>query len=251
VDEFQNYATEAFITILSEARKYHLSLILAHQYLAQLDEEKGKNQVRDAVFGNIGTMVTFRIGAQDAEFLEREFMPEFTQKDLVNLPKYHIYTKLMVDGVATRPFSAVTLPPPSLPLKSYSGRVIQVCRERYGVPRQLIEDKIAKWVGFLGELPKPTLAVLPGFGELYDAVCARCGKPTKVPFKPDGKRPTYCKSCRKNLKINLMAPAREQFVSLTKLPPRREMAKSAVRQKSQAQLKELREALDKVLGSKS
>ena len=80
VDEFQNFATESFANILSEARKYRLSLILAHQYIEQLDEK-----VRAAVFGNVGTLVCFRIGAADAEFLEKEFMPEFEATDLVNL----------------------------------------------------------------------------------------------------------------------------------------------------------------------
>ncbi len=249
VDEFQNFATEAFATILSEARKYRLSLILAHQYLAQLEEEKGKSSVRDAVFGNVGTIVTFRVGAEDAEILEKEFMPEFMQKDLVNLPKYHIYVKLMVDGVTSRPFSAVTLPPPPSPVRSYRDRVIQVSRERYGVSRALVEEKIARWVGFLGELPKPS--IVGGFSEIYDAICSKCGKPTKVPFKPDGKRPTYCKKCRKKLKIEDKIQEKEEFISLTKLPPRFEKPKEPLKSKSQAHLKELREILQKTLSTKN
>ncbi|MCD6371856.1 MAG: type IV secretion system DNA-binding domain-containing protein, partial [Candidatus Aenigmarchaeota archaeon] len=114
VDEFQNFATEAFASILSEARKYGLCLILSHQYIAQMDEK-----VRDAVFGNVGTIVTFRVGAQDAEFLEKEFLPDFDKNDLVNLPKYHIYLRLMVDGIATRPFLSQTLPPLVKPEKSW------------------------------------------------------------------------------------------------------------------------------------
>ncbi|MDP2741214.1 MAG: type IV secretion system DNA-binding domain-containing protein, partial [bacterium] len=105
VDEFQNFATESFANILSEARKYRLSLILGHQYITQMDET-----VRDAVFGNVGTLVSFRIGAEDAEFLEKEFAPELTAQDLVSLPKYNIYLKLMIDGIAGSPFSAETLP---------------------------------------------------------------------------------------------------------------------------------------------
>jgi len=85
VDEFQNFATEAFANILSEARKYHLCLTLAHQYIAQMEET-----VRDAIFGNVGTIITFRVGAADAEFLEKEFLPEFNADDLVNLAKYNI-----------------------------------------------------------------------------------------------------------------------------------------------------------------
>jgi len=106
VDEFQNFATESFATILSEARKYRLNLIIAHQYIEQLEEE-----VAAAVFGNVGTIIVFRIGATDAEALEPEFEPVFEMNDLVNLSKYHIYLKLMINGVASNPFSAVTLSP--------------------------------------------------------------------------------------------------------------------------------------------
>lgn len=121
VDEFQNFATESFANILSEARKYRLNITLGHQYITQMEEE-----IRDAVFGNVGTLAVFRVGAEDAEFLEREFTPQFTAEDLVNLPKYNIYLKLMIDGVAGHPFSAETLPPPipqeELTEKKLSGR---------------------------------------------------------------------------------------------------------------------------------
>ena len=96
----------SFASILSEARKYRLDLILAHQYLEQLDEK-----VLPAVFGNVGTIVCFRIGAQDAEFMEKEFMPKFEQTDLVNISKFNMYVRLMIDGVASEPFSATGLPP--------------------------------------------------------------------------------------------------------------------------------------------
>ncbi|MEK7494567.1 MAG: type IV secretion system DNA-binding domain-containing protein, partial [Patescibacteria group bacterium] len=95
VDEFQNFATESFANILSEARKYHLNLILANQYVNQIEEE-----VRDAIFGNAGSIISFRVGATDAEFLEKEFEPVFMMNDIVNLPKYQIYLKLMIDGIA-------------------------------------------------------------------------------------------------------------------------------------------------------
>ncbi|MDP1709885.1 MAG: type IV secretion system DNA-binding domain-containing protein, partial [Candidatus Komeilibacteria bacterium] len=106
VDEFQNFATESFANILSEARKYRLNLIIAHQYIEQLEEE-----VQAAVFGNVGTLVCFRVGAADAEALTPEFDPYFTEIDLVNLGKYDVYMKLMIDGIASQPFSATTLPP--------------------------------------------------------------------------------------------------------------------------------------------
>ena len=145
VDEFQNFATNSFANILSEARKYRLNLIVAHQYIGQLEFERNKT-VRDAIFGNVGTMVCFRMGAEDAEFLEKEFEPEYTMNDLVNLAKYNIYLKLMINGVASHPFSATTLPPISVPTGN-TEKVIKVSRERYATPRSVIEEKINKWMG--------------------------------------------------------------------------------------------------------
>ena len=138
VDEFQNFATESFATILSEARKYRLNLIIAHQYIEQLAEE-----VSSAVFGNVGTMVVFRVGATDAEFLEKEFFPDFLANDFVNLPNYQIYVKLMIDGMTSKPFSASTLPPPPLPAVSMFDTILQVSREKYALPRADVDKKIA------------------------------------------------------------------------------------------------------------
>lgn len=198
VDEFQNFATDAFINILSEARKYRLDLILANQYLGQLEEMNPAGgqiaKVLDAVFGNVGTIICFRIGAEDSEFLEREFMPEFEANDLVNLAKYNVYLKLMVDGIAERPFSAQTLPPFEKPEASNREKIIKVSRERYGTPRKSVEEKITKWVGVL-EGTKTNVASSQSTSVLYDAQCAICGKWTKVIFPPDGKRPIYCKPC--------------------------------------------------------
>lgn len=145
VDEFQNFATESFANILSEARKYRLNLIVAHQYIGQLIQDKN-TIVRDAIFGNVGTMVTFRVGADDAEFLEKEFEPVYTMNDLVNLAKYNVYLKLMINGVASNPFSATTLPPISEPTGN-NDKVIMVSRERYATPRVTVEQKISKWLG--------------------------------------------------------------------------------------------------------
>ncbi len=141
VDEFQNFATESFANILSEARKYRLSLIMAHQYMEQLDEE-----VLAAVVGNVGSILTFRVGSTDADVLTKEFTPTFIETDLINLTKYNIFLKLMIDGVASRPFSALTLPPVGSATDS-SDKVIRVSRERYAVQREKIEDKIARWSG--------------------------------------------------------------------------------------------------------
>ncbi len=141
VDEFQNFATESFANILSEARKYRLGLIMAHQYMEQLDE-----MVLAAVIGNVGTLVTFRVGSTDAEILAKELMPVFIETDLVNLAKFQTYLKLMIDGVASQPFSANTLPPIGSETES-AEKVIKVSRERYAVQREKIEDKIMRWSG--------------------------------------------------------------------------------------------------------
>ncbi len=141
VDEFQNFATESFANILSEARKYRLDLTMAHQYMEQLDEK-----VLAAVLGNVGTLVTYRVGSTDAAILVKEFTPTFTEEDLVNLPKFNIYLRLMIDGVASKPFSAVTLPPLGSPTGS-AEKVVNVSRERYGTPREKIEEKIKRWSG--------------------------------------------------------------------------------------------------------
>ncbi len=146
VDEFQNFATESFANILSEARKYRLSLTVANQYLRQLDQE-GKSTVKDAIFGNVGTMIIFRVGAEDGEFIEKEFMPEFLAGDMVSLAKYSIYIKLMIDGIASRPFSANTLPPPPKPARSYREEIIEIARTKYALPREAVEGKIAsEWL---------------------------------------------------------------------------------------------------------
>jgi energy-coupling factor transporter ATP-binding protein EcfA2 len=143
VDEFQNFATDSFASILSEARKYRLSLTLAHQYIGQLVTNDGNAKVRDAVFGNVGTIISFRVGAADAEFLEKEFEPEFMQNDLVNLAKANIYIKLMIDGVSSKPFSATTASPQPSPLVSYKDIIIKNSQEHYATPRKVVEERIA------------------------------------------------------------------------------------------------------------
>lgn len=143
IDEFQNFSTDSFADILSEARKYGLSLTIGHQYTKQLVDPITRNtKVRDAVFGNVGTMITFRVGAEDAEFLEKEFEPEFMMNDMVNLPNYNIYVKLMIDGVSSKPFSATTLPPHKLEGESYVDVIIENTRRKYGVPVAEIEKRI-------------------------------------------------------------------------------------------------------------
>lgn len=256
VDEFQNFATESFAGILSEARKYHLNLIVAHQYIEQLDEK-----VAAAIFGNVGTIIAFRIGATDAESLVREFAPYYTEEDLVNLAKWKIYLKLMIDGVASMPFSANTLNPVKGD-PTVVDKILRVSRERYAFPREDIEDKISRWASGLEEesiiqhkiasqqgpkspqalknaqmngmqtqtkvssdsvskksdRQKPTISTdLP-----YVGVCDRCGDEVKLSFEPDGRRPVYCKDC---LKIVRSEEAKAKNlkgdeVHLAKLPSR-------------------------------
>ncbi len=147
VDEFQNFVTDSFATILSEARKYRLNLTIGHQYIGQLMPDKNNVKVRDAVFGNVGTMVVFRVGAQDAEYLETEFEPNFTPNDIVNLPKANVVLKLMINGVSSEPFSAVTLPPINEGFTGNKDKVIRVSRERYANPVGEVEEKISRWMG--------------------------------------------------------------------------------------------------------
>ncbi|TSC70614.1 MAG: hypothetical protein CEO12_194 [Parcubacteria group bacterium Gr01-1014_46] len=140
VDEFQSFANKSFADILSEARKYKLNLTIAHQYIEQMEEE-----VRDAVFGNVGTMIMFRVGALDAEVLEKEFAPTFTAEDMVNLGFIQIYLKLMIDGVSSKPFSAMTMAPIAKPDISYRNEVIKSSREQFAHPREKIEKLISDW----------------------------------------------------------------------------------------------------------
>jgi len=203
VDEFQNFATDSFASILSEARKYRLNLILAHQYVGQLVTDVS-TKVRDAVFGNVGTMISFRVGATDAEFLELEFTPEFLQGDLVNLPNHHIYLKLMVEGVTSRPFSSTTLPPLEFErISDAKEKVIRVSRERYARPRAEVEEKISRWSGVGADDGD---GVPAGDGKLQESICWNCGKTATVPFKPDGKRPVYCLSCLRQIEDGKLVP---------------------------------------------
>jgi CxxC-x17-CxxC domain-containing protein len=278
VDEFQNFATESFANILSEARKYRLDLTLGHQYITQMEEE-----VRDAVFGNVGTMILFRTGAEDAEFLEKEFTPDFMAQDLVSLTKYNIYLKLMIDGIAGRPFSAETLPPFAPEEKSNREKIIKNSRDRYSVKREIVEDKIRRWTGLIEQQgqsqqqPQQKNQQRPAFKSpasagptLYDAQCADCGKQTKVVFQPEKGRPVYCKNCFKKRKegsekketpetptstptptptpgISLKEVLKKEVVSFS--PSRRESAGWRTKRK-EVDLGELKKALEESLEKK-
>ena len=136
VDEIHSFLTQSFADILSEARKYGLHLVLAHQYIEQLEDN-----LKAAIFGNVGTLISFRVGAEDAKYLAREFYPEFNESDLVNLPNYYIYLKLMIYGLSSRPFSAVTLPLNNTKTAHYE-EVVELSRKRYGRPKAEVEKEI-------------------------------------------------------------------------------------------------------------
>jgi type IV secretory pathway TraG/TraD family ATPase VirD4 len=140
VDEFQNFCTASFASILSEMRKYRLCLTLAHQYIDQLKDKSG---VKEAIYGNVGTLLCFRVGAQDADYLREEFAP-YQPTALTSLDKFMAYVKLCVDGATQEPLLLQTLPPhPS----SYGNReyLMHYSRKRYGTPRATVEAKIARW----------------------------------------------------------------------------------------------------------
>jgi len=140
VDEFQSFANATFADILSEARKYKLNLTIAHQYIEQMEEE-----VRNAVFGNVGTIISFRVGPFDAEILETVYTPTFLAPDIVNLGFAQIYLTLMIDGIGSHPFSATTLPPIELSGVSCKDMVIKRSRELYTKPREGVETIINAW----------------------------------------------------------------------------------------------------------
>lgn len=136
VDEFQNFATESFATILSEARKYRLNILMANQYIAQMDEA-----VRESVFGNVGTLISFRVGPSDAPYLAKEFMPTFEETDLINLDRFHIYLKMSIQGITCPPFSAETLPP-SQDKIGLADQVIEASRKTYAQPLKKAEKEV-------------------------------------------------------------------------------------------------------------
>ncbi len=197
IDEFQNFSTDSFANILSEARKYRLNLTIAHQYIEQLSET-----VRPAIFGNVGTIITFRVGANDAEELVKEFAPVFTEEDMVNLPKYEVCLKLMIDGIASDPFSARGLAPFGTAEETGNEeKVVVASREKYGRPKAIVEEKINKWykngalINQSQEKKEQNKTKSDQKNKGFKSECANCKKETYTPFKPDGIRPVYCKEC--------------------------------------------------------
>ena len=152
VDEFQNFANDSFANILSEARKYKLALTVANQYIAQMEET-----IRDAVFGNMGTTITFRVGPLDAEFMERVFAPVFNVQDLQNIAFGQIFLTLLIDGLASKPFSALTLPPIEPREEPQRDLVIETSRKQFARAREQVEEKIMAW--FIQQRDKADAAV--------------------------------------------------------------------------------------------
>lgn len=137
VDEFQNFSTDSFATILSEARKYRLSLIVANQFITQLSDE-----VRDAVFGNVGSVLSFRTGANDAEFLSKQFSPTFDQEDLVEIPNFNAVVRMIVSGVPSQPFSMATIPPMGHPNPRLGEALKRLSAAKYGRHKSVVEKDI-------------------------------------------------------------------------------------------------------------
>lgn len=142
VDEFPSFVTPSFAELLAEARKYGMALVLAHQHLGQLDED-----LRRAVMGNVGTVITFRLGAEDAQTLAAEFLPALTAHDLTRLDRFQIALRLSVDGTTSEPFTAVTLPPEHIKSGRQAETIRRVSRERYGTPVSKVERYMREQLG--------------------------------------------------------------------------------------------------------
>ena len=141
IDEFQNFITDSISTILSEARKYKLDLIIAHQYMGQLTDDKGKADVRDAVLGNVGTILSGRIGPDDAEILAKEFAPVFGSYDLLNCPKYSFYIKLLIDNQTGKPF-LMNAYPPVRGNRELASAIKELSRLKYGRDKNIVEAEL-------------------------------------------------------------------------------------------------------------
>jgi hypothetical protein len=159
VDEFQNFSTDSFATIMSEARKYHLNLIVANQFTTQLTQE-----IRDAVFGNMGTIVSFRVGQNDVESLSKYFQPTFDADDLLRVPNYNTITRTLVNGVPTQPFSMATLPPLGTPNPHLAGALKQLSAAKFGRPKAIVEKEIFERIATKAEQRPSATAFNSPFG---------------------------------------------------------------------------------------
>ena len=154
VDEFQNFVTDAFATILSEARKYELGLIMAHQYIGQLVGKTssygdGSTKMRDAVFGNVGTIMSFKIGAEDAEYMAKEFAPVLSEQDVIGIPNFNCYSKLNINNVQSRPFSMSTIWDESGRNEKLAGLIKEYSRMKYGRKKVFVDQEIEDRIGIV------------------------------------------------------------------------------------------------------
>jgi hypothetical protein len=153
IDEFQNITTDSISTILSEARKYKLSLTIAHQFIAQIDEK-----IKNAVFGNVGSMAVFRVGAEDAEYLEKQLSPVFTAKDIMNIDNYNAYVKILAKGLPVKPFN-IHVPAPAKGDVAVAEKLKQISYQSFGKDRAEVEAEIL--VKYKKEEPKPVISIPP------------------------------------------------------------------------------------------
>jgi DNA helicase HerA-like ATPase len=140
IDEFHSFSTESFASLLSESRKYRLSLVLSHQYTSQVSDD-----IRDAVFGNVGTVVAFRIGEGDAPLLEREFGGRFVAEQFTQLDNFEVFVKGLRNGTQAEPFTGSTLPPIT-PTGGRKEKLVRRSREKYATPRGVVEERFRRWL---------------------------------------------------------------------------------------------------------
>ncbi|GAC1387719.1 MAG: hypothetical protein NVS1B7_2930 [Candidatus Saccharimonadales bacterium] len=183
VDEFQNFATDSFATILSEARKFHLNLIVANQFTTQLTDE-----IRDAVFGNVGSIISFRVGADaDAEVLSKKFAPIFDREDILRIPNYNTVTQILIGGVPTQPFSMATLPPLGKPNPQLATALKQLSSAKFGKPKAIVAAEIFERLSTKPEPMKPNFSPGSPFAaptpanRQYGGAPNRLGSPAPVP----------------------------------------------------------------------
>lgn len=172
VDEFQNFATDSFVSILSEARKYHLNLIMAHQYINQLVTSKfgsTSTQIRDAVFGNVGTLCSFKVGADDAEYLAKEYSPLLTEQDVISISNYKMYMKLNINNTTSRPFSVSTIWDPA----GNNPKIAQIAKEysrlKHGRKKDFVEQEIITRIGIDVDAPPVDATKMPGQPNMQSA----------------------------------------------------------------------------------
>ena len=199
VDEFQSFASDSFADILSEARKYKLNLIIAHQYVEQMSEA-----VRAAVFGNVGSMIIYRVGSYDAQVFEKELAPAFNAENIVNLGKYQMYLRLMINGVGSKPFSGTGMAPIKESHRSFAKEIIESSRSQFAAPRAQVEENIRTWYND-GNTPKKEPATEGS--QSYE----KPNKPFEKSFKDFGNKKEFTPSTNNSFQNTNREPRKENF----------------------------------------